>query len=633
MTRDLQGVPNIDSKAMREMIAILSKEKNGQEEVEDLFNYDNQDERLRQRLQKRIEEEMERYNRVEPEPAQIMFDNELDVTLTEAEQAAENAQELIDVTGMMKRQYRELINEPKDKSEQTPTEQIREQLGGYIDQSGAVSEEERAKHQTPVEQAKESHEQLKDVTGKLIERPDEWGIEGNKREKSEAEKGREKIGSSVDKNGVARETDANKTFPERAQERIEKLDKQMGELIDKPKELTGKENTEDMTPAEKANKALGNKLEVNPDKKKDEKTPPEAAEERVTQMVDKMGERVDKHEKITGEEIDEDMTEMEKAKMRMGNRLDVKGVVPEDDRKKSPPEEAEEQLKQMIEKMGERIEKPEQMTGQEVSEEMSETEKVRKLMGGRVDSGGVVPDEERDKKPPEIAQEEMAAMIEKMGEKIQKSEALTGQKDTEKMSEMQKAKETFGGRLDAKGIVPDEQRDKNPVEKAEEKAEALQEKQGELVNKREELTGEENREAMTETEKANADMGNYIDTKGVTTEEERDHTPVERIEERIEELDAETGRLVIDTSEIGDSRIVPMANRLQGQQQDSFLNAAKKLDKTGGPNMDKFISTTHALIEKREDEQLKNYLAGVEDQSGVALSVYLSAAAQRNLFA
>jgi hypothetical protein len=67
---------------------------------------------------------------------------------------------------------------------------------------------------------------------------------------------------------------------------------------------------------------LGNKLEVSPDKKNDEKTPPEAAEERVTQMVDKMGERVDKHEKITGEEIDEDMTDMEKAKMRMGNRLD-----------------------------------------------------------------------------------------------------------------------------------------------------------------------------------------------------------------------------------------------------------------------------------------------------------------------
>jgi hypothetical protein len=633
MSKQLQKMPNMDRQTMRDLASTFSKEKTGQEEVEDLFSYGNQTERVRDRLQKRMEEEIERYNRVEPEPATLLFNDEIDVTLTDAEQAAENAEELIEVTGMMKRLNQKIINEPKDDNEKTPTEKIRDQLGGYIDASGLATEEERADKKTPVESAKDDQEQLKSVTGKLIERPEEWGIEGNKPEKTRAEKGRENIGSFVDEKGRAEKSDKEKSFPERAEERLEKLDDKMGELIDKPKELTGKVNTEEMTPAEKANNILGNQLNNAPLNDKREKTPPKKAEEKMETMVDKMGERVFKHEKITGEEIDEDMSHMEKAKIRMGNRLDVEGVVPEDERKKLPPEQAEQDMEQMIERMGARVEKHEKIQGGKDTEEMSETEKIRELMGSRIDTKGVVPDEERDKKPPEEAKENMEAMIEKMGEKVDKNEALTGQKNTEKMSEMEKSKETFGGRLDVKGVVPDEERKKNPVERAEEKAEALEEQQGELVSKREELTGEENREAMTEAEKANADMGNYINKDGVTAEEERDHTAPERIKKRLDELDAEMGRLVEDSpEEFGDSRIAPIANRLKGQQQSDFLTTAKKLDNTGGPNMDKFTSTTNALIEKKEDEQLQKYLSGVQDQSGVALSMYLTAAAQRHLF-
>jgi hypothetical protein len=634
MSKHLQELPNMDRQTMRDLASTMSKEKNGQEEIEELFTYGNEEERLRNRLQKRIEEEIEKYNRVEPEPAKILFDQDLDVTLTEAEQAAENAEELIEVTGMMAKLNRELVNEPKDDDEKTPTEKIRDQLGGYIDSSGLVPEKDREDNKTPVELARDDQEQLKKVTGKLIERPEEWGIEGNKPEKSAAEKGREQIGSVMDDKGLAQKTDDKKSYPERAEERLSKLNDKMGELIDKPKELTGKENTEDMTPAQKANKTLGNQINNAPLNDKREKTPPEVAEEKMEKMVDKMGERVDKHEKITGEEIDENMSDMEKAKIRMGNRLDGKGVVPDDERRKSPPETAEENMEEMIDKMAALVDKHEKISGEKDTEEMSETEKIRELMGARVDTKGVVPDEERNKRPPEEAQEEMAAMIEKMGEKVDKSQALTGQKDTEKMSEMAKSKETFGGRLDEKGIVPEGEREKNPVEKAEEETEELKNKQGELVNKREELTGEENREAMTEAEKANADMGNYIDKEGITSEEERDQSAPEKIRDRLEDLDAETGRLVEDSPDkFGDSRIAPIANRLTGQQQSNFLATAHKLDNTGGPNMDKFTSTTNALIEKREDEQLKNYLSGVQDQSGVALSMYLTAAAQRHLFA
>jgi len=634
VTKKLQEMPNMDHKSMRDLSAKLSKEKTGQEEVEDLFSYGNQYERMRDRLQKRMEEEFERYNRVEPEPATILFNEDLDVTLTEAEKAAENAEELIEVTGMMARLNRELINEPKPNDEKTPTEKIREQLGGYIDTKGLVPEKARAEKKTPVELAKDNQEQLKNVTGKLIERPEEWGIEGNKPEKSRAAKGRENIGSFVDDKGRAEKSDDKKTFPERAEERLKKLDEKMGELIDKPKELTGKENQEKMTAAEKANKVLGNQLKNAPLNDQREKSPPEKAEAKMTNMVDKMGERVDKHEKITGEEIDEDMTDMEKAKVLMGDRLDVKGVVPDDERKKSPPEVAAQDMEKMIDKMGSHVDKHEEITGQKDTEELSETEKVQELMGARVDVKGIVPDEERNKRPPEQAKEEMAAMVEKMGEKVNKNEAITGIKNTEAMSEMEKYKESYGGRLDVKGVVPDEEREKNPVENAEEKAEELNEKLGELVNKREELTGEENREEMTEVEKANADMGNYINKEGVASEEERDQTAPERVRERLEELDSETGRLVQDSPEkFGDSRIAPLANRLSGQQQSQFLATAKNLDNTGGPNMDKFTSTTNALIEKREDEQLKKYLSGVQDQSGVALSMYLTAAAQRHLFA
>jgi hypothetical protein len=203
-----------------------------------LFSYGNEKERMKERLQKHIEEEIERYNRVEPEPAKILFDKDLDVTLTDAEQAAENAEELIEVTGMMANLNRELTNKPKDEDQKTPTEKIRDQLGGYIDTQGLVSEEERADKKTPVELAKENQEKIKEVTGKLIERPEEWGIEGNKPEKSEAAKGREKIGSVVDDKGRAEKSDDEKSFPERAEERLKKLDDKMGELIDKPKELT-----------------------------------------------------------------------------------------------------------------------------------------------------------------------------------------------------------------------------------------------------------------------------------------------------------------------------------------------------------------------------------------------------------
>jgi len=634
MTKELQNAPNMNRQSMRDLVSGLSKEKNVQEEVEDLFSYGNVTERMKERLQKRIEDEIERYNRVEPEPAKILFDEDIDVTLTEAEQAAENAEELIEVTGMMANLNRELVNKPKDESKMTPTEKIRDQLGGYIDTKGLVSEEERADKKTPVELAKENQEQIKEITGKLIERPEEWGIEGNKPEKSVAAKGRENIGSVVDEKGRAEKSDAEKSFPERAEERLTKLDDKMGELIDKPKELTGKEKTDEMTPAEKANKALGNQINNAPLNDKREKTPPEKAEKKMETMVDNMGERVDKHEKITGEEIDEDMSHMEKAKIRMGNRLDGEGVVPDEERKKSPPEEAEQDMEKMIETMGARVDKHEKITGEKNADEMSETEKIKDLMGERIDNKGVVPEEERKKQPPEKAEEDMTAMIEKMGEKVDKKEGLTGKKDSEKMSEMEKSKETYGGRLDVKGVVPEEEREKNPVEAAEEKAETLKERQGELVNKREELTGEENREEMTEAEKANSDLGNYISKEGITSKEERDQTAPEKIKERLDELDDETGRLVEDSPEkFGDSRIAPLANRLKGQQQDDFLATAQKLDNTGGPNMDKFTSTTNALIEKKEDEQLKKYLSGVQDQSGVALSMYLTAAAQRHLFA
>ena len=636
ISRKLQDVPNMDSQTMRDLEATYAKEKTGQEAVEELFDYGNEEERVMQRLQKRMEEEIERYNRVEPEPAKILFDNDIDVTLTDAEQAAENAEELIEVTGMMANLNRELVNKPKDEHEKTPTERIRDQLGGYIDSSGLVPEKEREKMKNPVELAKDDQEQLKQVTGKLIERPEEWGIEGNKPEKTFAEKGREQIGSIVDGKGRAEKSDDEKSFPERAEERLKKLDDKMGELIDKPKELTGKENTEKMTPAEKANKSLGNQINNAPLNDKREKTPPEVAQDKMEKMVDKMGERVDKHEKITGEVIDDDMTEMEKAKIRMGNRLDVEGVVPDNERMKKPPEKAEQNMEQMIEKMGKLVDKHEKITGEKDTEEMSETEKIRDLMGARIDTKGIVSDEERKKQPPEKAKEDMAAMIEKMGEKVDKSESLTGNKDTEKMSEMEKSKETYGGRLDMKGVVPEEEREKNPVENAEEKAEELKEQQGELVSKREELTGKENREAMTEAEKANADMGNYINKKGVTSKDERDQTAPQRIKERLAEMDDETGRLVENSplnQEFADSRIAPIANQLTGQNQSNFLATANKLDNTGGPNMDKFTSTTNALIEKREDEQLKNYLSGVQDQSGVALSMYLTAAAQRHLFA
>jgi hypothetical protein len=325
------------------------------------------------------------------------------------------------------------------------------------------------------------------------------------------------------------------------------------------------------------------------------------------------------------------MTPAEKANITLGNQINNAPL--NDKRVKTPPEVAEEKMEKMIDKMGALVDKHERITGEKDAEEMTETEKIRELMGARISSKGIVPDEERNKQPPEKAKEDMNAMVEKVGEKVNKDEALTGQKDTENMSEMEKSKQTYGGRLDDKGIVPEEEREKNPVEEAKEKAEELKERQGELVNKREELTGEENREAMTEVEKANADLGNYINKEGVTEEEERDQSAPERIRQRLEELDTETGRLVEDSpEEFGDSRIAPIANRLTGNQQSAFLATAKKLDNTGGPNMDKFTSTTNALIEKREDEQLRSYLSGVEDQSGVALSMYLSAAAQRHLF-
>jgi len=634
LTRQLQDTSSISKTDAQKMAAMMSKEKNAQEAVEDLFNFGNESKRVRERLQERMENNIEKYNRVEPEPATVLFDDALDVTSTPAIEAAENMEELIDVTGVIAEETRKSMNLPKNEGEQTPTEKIRQQLGGYIDDKGLVPEEKRTALKTPVERSKDSQEQLKEVTGKLIERPEQWGIEGNKPEKNPAQKGRELLGSPMNEKGVVdREANRTKTYPERAEERIKQLDETMGALIQKPKELTGKENTEEMTPAERANKALGNRIEMNPEAEK-EKTPPEVANEKMEKMVDKMGERVDKHEKITGEEIDEDMTEMEKAKKLMGDRLDVKGVVPDEERNKRSAEVAEEKIEQMVEIMGNLVDKPEKMTGEKNPEEMSETEKIRDLMGNRMDSQGVVPEEEREKSPPEEAQENAAAMIEQMGENVNKSEALTGKKDTANMSEMEKMKETFGGRLDEKGVVPEEEREKNPVEAAKDETSVLQEKVGELVNKPEEVTGVENREAMTEAEKANKDMGNYLDKEGVTTEEEREHTAPERIRARLEELEAETGRLVADSPEtMGDSRIAPVANRMTGQNQANFLNTANQLDQTGGPNMDKFISTTNALIEKREDEQLRNFLSGAQDQSGIAMSMYLTAASQRHLFA
>ncbi|MBF0451729.1 MAG: hypothetical protein HQK75_13575 [Candidatus Magnetomorum sp.] len=624
LSKKMQALPSMSRNVMRDLSSELLKEKSGQEEVEQLFQYGKENERLQERLKKRIEEEFEQFNRVEPEPAKILFDMERDITTTPAIRAAENMEELIDVTGLLAEDRRIETGEPK-KENQTPTEKIRSQMGGYIDSNGLVPEEERLKNTTPVEAAKESQEQLKNVTGKLIDRPEQWQVEGNKPEKTPAEKGRENLGGSVDKNGVLH-TDANKTFPERAEERLTQLNQKMGELIDKPKELTGKEKTDQMTPAEKANKALG-----NPSDKK-EKTPPERAEEKMSTMIGKMGERVDKHEKITGKEIDDDMTAMEKAKKRMGNRLDGKGVVPDDERKKPPPEQSKENMENMIEMMGQRVDKSEALTGKKETEDMSETERVRNIMGGRTDVAGVVPEDQRGKQPPERAQEKMTDMIEKMGENVSKTEELTGEKDTEKMSEMQKAKDLYGGRLNEKGVVPDEDREKPPVEASKEKINQLQEKLGELVDKREELTGKENREKMTETQKANEDMGNYLNKDGVASEKERDHSAVDRIEKRLEEMDQETGRLVEEKSELADSRVAPIADRLTGSQQRDFVATAQKLDQAGGPNMDKFISTTHQLIEKREDEQLQNYLSGAQDQSGVAMSMYLSAAAQRHLF-
>ena len=636
LTKKMQGLPKADPKLARDLSASLLKEKSAQEEVEQLFDYRNEDERLRERLKKRIEEEFEQYNRVEPEPATILFEKELDVTESEAVEAAEDMKEIIDVVGSLAANKRVITGQPK-KEDQTPTERIREQLGGYISTSGLTPDEKRSEHKTPVENAKESHEKLKEVTGRLINRPEEWQVEGNKPEKTEAEKGRERLGSALDKNFVASKAEAQKTYPERAEERIEKLDKKMGELIDKPKELTGKENTEKMTEAEKANKKMGDKLNaVGLDKEKKEvKTPPKRSEERMKEMVGKMGERVDKHEKITGEKIKDDMSVMEKAKINMGNRLDTKGVVPEDERLKSPPEKSEENMEKMIEKMGQLVEKPEQMTGEKDKEQMSETEKVKEIMGGKADKTGVLPEDKQNKRPPERAEEHLEKMIDKMGERIEKREELSSSKNEEKKSLMEKAKETYGGRVDVQGVVPDDQRDKTPMEEIKEETEKLNEQVGELVDKSPELTGEENREEMTETQKANADMGNYLNKKGVSSENERDTTHAERIEKRIEELDSEAGRLVENDKlhqEMADSRVAPIADRLSGQQRQNFVATAKKLDNTGGPNMDKFISTTHQLIEQKEEERLKNFLSGAQDQSGVALSMYLSAAAQRQLF-
>ncbi|KPA17442.1 hypothetical protein MHK_002366 [Candidatus Magnetomorum sp. HK-1] len=635
LTKKMQNLPEMNPKLMRNLSATLLKEKNGQEEVEQLFNYGNEDERLRKRLKERIEEEFQQYNRVVPEPATILFDKDLDVTQSDAIEAAEEMKELIDVVGILAADKRVITGQPK-KEDRTPTERIREQLGGYIDFAGLTPEKERSEHKTPVEAAEDAQGQLKEVTGKLINRPEEWQVEGNKPEKSEAEKGKEQLGSAIDKNGVIQRSDDQKTFPERAEERLKKLDEKMGELIDKPKELTGKEKTDEMTAAEKANNRLGNKLNstgLNANDK-EVKTPPERSEERMKKMIDKMGERIDKHEKITGEKIDDDMTLMEKAKVNMGNRLDEKGVVPDDERMKPPPEKAEEDMEKRIEMMGQLVDKPEQMTGKKDTEKMSDTEKVKELMGGRSNASGVLPDDERNKRPQEQAEEHLEKMIDKMGERIDKTEELTGQKNEEKMSVMQKAKENYGGRLGVQGVVPDELRDKSPVEESKEKSEKLQEKVGELVDKRPEITGEENREEMTEAQKANEDMGNYINKKGIAEEEERDSTHAERIEKRLEELDSEAGRLVEGDKldEMADSRIAPLANRMGGQQQKDFVATAKRLDQTGGPNMDKYISTTNQLIEKREDEQLKNFLSGAQDQSGVALSMYLSAAAQRHLF-
>jgi len=620
LTKKIQTMPALSKQVVSDLSSSLLKEKSAQEEVEQLFDYRNEDERVRERLKERIEEEFEKYNRVEPEPATVLFDfeDDLDVTTSDAIRAAEEMEDLIDATGTLVENKRIDRGEPKNKEDKTPTEKIREQMGGFIDNGGLVPEKER--NTNPVDKAEKAQEQLKEVTGKLINRPEEWQVEGNKPEKSAAEKGKEKLGSTLDPTGVVKND--KKTYPERAEERLSQLDKKMGELIDKPKELTGKENTEKMTPAEKANKTLGNKLDppksASPVDKK-EQTPLEKAEEKMKTMVDKMGERVDKHEKITGEEIDDDMTVMEKVKHQFGNRIDKEGVVPEDERKKSPPEQAEDNMEKMIETMGKLVDKHEKIDGEKDKEEMSETEKVRDLMGGRTDTTGVVSDNERNKRPPE---------------KVDKKEELTGQKDVSQMSEMQKAKDLYGGRLNEKGVVPDEEREKNPVEQAKEKAETLKEQQGELVDKREELTGEKDPEQMSEAEKANDDFGNLINKEGVASENERDQRPAERIEKRLEKLDEETGRLVETLpEEMADSRVAPVAKRLTGQQQKDFVATATKLDQTGGPNMDKFISTTNELIDKREEEQLNNYLSGAQDQSGVALSMYLSAAAQRHLFA
>jgi len=628
-----QTTPEMSKQVLSDLSATLRKQKSVKEEVEDLFDYRNDEERFRERLTERLEEEFEKYNRVEPKPGTYLFEfeDDIDITTSAAIEAAEEMKDLIDVTGALVEDKKIERGEPLKKEDQTPTEKIREQMGNYVDTKGPVPEDKR--EQNPVENAKKSQEQLKEVTGKLINRPEEWQVEGNKPQKSEAEKSKERLGSEVDKNGVAQDT--KKSFPEKAEERLSRLDEKMGELIDKPKELTGKEKTDEMTPAEKANVALGNKLKppksASPVEKK-EQTPPEKAEEKMKTMVEKMGERVDKHKKITGEDVDENASTMEKAKIMSGNRIDKDGVVPEDERKKAPPEEAEEDMEKMIEMMGQLMDKPEEMTGKKDKEGMSETEKTRELMGGRTSVTGILPDDERTKRPPEQANENMEKMIEKMGERIDKTQELSGQKNTEKMSEMQKAKDLYGGRLDAKGVVSDEDRNKNPVEEAKEKAEELKEQQGELVDKREEITGEENREQMTEAQKANEDMGNFINKEGIASEEERDHRPAERVEKRIEDLDEETGRLVEDAKNLADSRVAPISEKLTGKQQRDFVATAKKLDQTGGPNMDKYISTTNQLIEKHEEEQLKNYLSGAQDQSGVGLSMYLTAAAQRHLF-
>ena len=156
-------------------------------------------------------------------------------------------------------------------------------------------------------------EDLREITGQLGNMREILTGKENTNIQTQAEKANEMLGDRITKQGVAAEEKRKITPKERIERRLENLDQKTGELIDKPKEMTGTEKTDNLSPAQKMNEQLGNKIDrtgVKDDsEREDYQTPVEKAEQRMANLEMTTGSLVEKHPALTGDQIEENLHE------------------------------------------------------------------------------------------------------------------------------------------------------------------------------------------------------------------------------------------------------------------------------------------------------------------------------------